>query len=220
MADTTFSAWTPTSAYLLGLFYADAHLNKKGLCTYRTKDKQLINLVQRLLDYGNIRAENYPAKYGPKPIYSLAFMGQMSKDLQRLGIPISPKANRLTWPHNLPSHLTRDFIRGFFDGDGSAGINQPQISFNSSSPQFLLAIETVAHALGCYPNEPSLHQTHHGSCYSLLYGNVVDTALLTMYMYLYPTTNMCLLRKRRRLFKTLGIKQIPDTPNLHTQDLT
>jgi hypothetical protein len=215
--NNVFSTWTPESAYLLGLFYADGCLNKGGLCTYRTKDKQLINLVRQLLNYGNIRTESYPTKKGPKSIYSIAFGQHMSKDLQLLGMPISPKANKLTWPPNLPPHLTRDFIRGFFDGDGSASINTC-IMFNSSSLEFLLTIEHITHNLGCYPHEPTFQETRYGSCYMLSYGNVVDVALLTMYMYLYPTTTTCLLRKRLRLFKSLGVTQIPDTPNLHYPD--
>lgn len=210
-----FDAWSNISAYLLGLFYADGHFDDNCLLTFRSKDKLLVQLVRNAVRYGTIRKATYPTKAGPKSIYRLSFGGNLGRSLRCLGMPFSPKAANLKWPMDLPPHLTRDFIRGFFDGDGSVDKNFPHLIFCSSSLSFLLSLEHIGHALGCYSAAPYLMRNPYGSCWTLSYGQVTDVALWTMYMYLYPTARLYLARKRDLLFQNMGVDIVPSTPDLH-----
>jgi hypothetical protein len=215
-----FDTWSAQSAYLLGLFYADGHLAEDcDFCLFSTIDFQLTKLVQQLLDYSDVRTNTYSTKQGVRTIYRVQFSGSLAQSLRKLGMPAGAKASWLTWPATLPSHLTRDFVRGFFDGDGSAGKNRPSLTFASSSPQFLEAIESIGRALTCYPREVIFDKNPYGSCYQLQYGNLVDVALWTMYMYLYPTIDLCLARKRDRLFRSLGVEMPPETEDLRNVEL-
>jgi len=209
-----FDTWSDVSAYLLGLFYADGHFDKDCLLTFRSKDKLLVELVQKALGYGTVRKASYPTKAGPKPIYRLSFGGDLGRSLKCLGMPLSPKAATLKWPAGLPPHLARDFVRGFFDGDGSANKNCPHLVFYSSSLFLLLSFEYIGRALGCYFTEPYLAQRVSGSCWVLSYGQVTDVGLWTMYMYLYPTADLYLPRKRDLLFRNMGVDNVPSTPDL------
>lgn len=199
-----FDSWTPESAYLLGLFYADGHLTSDcRSATLTTKDKQLSELVYSLIP-------NSVANFS-KPIKRVRLNKQLANGLQCMGLPPGRKSEKLEWPKELPPRLARDFIRGFFDGDGSAISGRPCIHFNSNSIALLLSIEYIGRALSCYHKTLIWSRT----CYKLIYCNLVDAALWSMYMYLYPTTDICLLRKRESLFSSLGVKKIPETPDIH-----
>ena len=82
---------------------------------------------------------------------------------------------------------------------------------------FLKAIEQVGCGLTCNCKNIRLTTNPHGSCYTLGYSTMREVALWGMYMYLYPTTDMCLIRKRTKLFENFGLYTIPDTPNLRDE---
>ena len=218
-----FDTWTPESAYLLGLLYADGHLDKEGrIISFHSTDYQLIDLVVNLIGYqGTISEQSYMTKQGQHTKYTITFGGPITGRVEEIGLPRGDKSTKLVWPPTLPSNVARDFVRGFFDGDGGTQAKPYGIAINfaSGSLPLLQAIEYVARNLGCWTKKPQYCTNPAGSCYNLQYGDKVEAALLAMYMYLYPTTDLCLHRKRDTIFGWFEI-EIPDTPDLHNQPIS
>ena len=146
---------TEEKAYILGLLYADGYNNTDrnsvnlGL---KESDKEILdkitNLIQptKPLQYvdtstsrKNIGFENSQNQY------RLVIANKhISQRLVELGCG-KAKTHNLTFPteEQVPSHLVRHFIRGYFDGDGSVyGDKQKQFSFVGTI-EFLLPLQQV-----------------------------------------------------------------------------
>jgi len=210
LQSTDAQEWNPESAYLLGLLFADGHSPKgeRKPVTLTTIDRQLANLVCSL-----VKAKQHwhpPKGIGKKEVCRCIINVESSETFRAMGLPVGNKIGKLEWPPLLPHRFARDFIRGFFDGDGWTARNVCTIGFASKSLPLLLAIEYIGQGLYCAPQEIREYQ----ACYRLCYADIVDVAKWGMYLYLYPTTDICLLRKRKRLFDNLGASQIPDTSDL------
>lgn len=125
-------------AYFLGLLYADGY-------NYVSRNAVLISLQDRDVDilekFNQYLNHNKPLyfikrnqeKKNQKSIYKIEINNrQMSQDLLKLGC-MQNKALVLKFPtrEQVPSHLLRHFVRGYFDGDGH--IKERQCSIVSSS---------------------------------------------------------------------------------------
>lgn len=112
-------------AYFLGLMYADGCITKtqSRICKniqYKVNlgmlDIDLLELFKTCLK-GNYIIKNRVLK-NSKIFYTTSLTSKkMVEDLERLGC-IERKSLVLKFP-DLPSELVSDFIRGYFDGDGS-----------------------------------------------------------------------------------------------------
>lgn len=199
--------WNSESAYFYGLFLADGHLAKyAGVLS--TKDEQLVELANSLLPQAGIKKGKTPTG----GIFYRVFLDKKSIELMEVrGCPIGRKFDRLPWPDDLPPKYTRDFVRGFFDGDGSISNDRIFISFSSSTVSFLERLELIGRSLFC--GKAKIHRGTY-SCRRIFYSDMVEVARWCTYMYLYPTTDICLHRKRDHLFSLYGVTKIPDTPSV------
>ena len=72
----------------------------------------------------------------------------MIDDLEALGVT-AVKSRIITWPEKLPSSFAREFILGYFDGDGHITYNKrpngryPYLAFTSGSANLLNSIADV-----------------------------------------------------------------------------
>ena len=106
-------------AYLIGLFYADAYLNKRYLeLTLSIKDKDYVEKLANIIGVNthirNIKNTEYKSIgfniYGKEIVNSLRKIGFIEKkSYQRDDIVFK----------NIPDNLKRHFIRGYMDGDGT-----------------------------------------------------------------------------------------------------
>lgn len=113
---------TQEKAYILGFFFADGCLTKKGTFGIKIKDKDLLERIKKELKSSHKIIECKPNKgsYSQEDsiYYGLYFTNkQIEKDLKELGVD-SNKTTTCSFPI-IPKELERHFIRGFFDGDGS-----------------------------------------------------------------------------------------------------
>lgn len=111
-----FREWSSEMAYLLGYIYADGSMDRKK---YRIRissvDKDQLETVRSLIDSNkpissasNKNGSWYNFNIQNKEIYA---------DLRKLGI-FPNKSLTMRLP-NIPKAYKIDFIRGYFDGDGS-----------------------------------------------------------------------------------------------------
>jgi hypothetical protein len=116
-----FQKWTPDMAYVLGLLFADGCVvcrqGRPFQIHLELKDIEFLNSVAHVID---------PAL----PVHTFCRAdGRMTGKFQLcrqsivddcLAVGLKPrKSLTLEWPTGLPPELEADFVRGYFDGDGT-----------------------------------------------------------------------------------------------------
>lgn len=135
---------TPNKAYFLGLLYADGCItNNKNSCYIKLKesDRYIIEKFKEEIDsqkplYYRKSEIVKGTDYVGKAQYKLELNSQLLiKDLYKWGVTQN-KSLSIQFPTNI-SYM-RDFIRGFFDGDGCIYNSQNRIMLNFVSNEFFL----------------------------------------------------------------------------------
>lgn len=124
--DNYFSSENERMAYLLGFLASDGTIDKKnnrikvGLSSV---DKDFLIMIKKELEYeGDIL--DYQTSNGFN-VSELTFTSQqIKKDLAKYNI-VPNKTFTYTFPENLNKKYWIDFIRGYFDGDGSVSTAGP-----------------------------------------------------------------------------------------------
>ena len=110
-----FKCWSHNMAYVLGLWFADGCIygGKMFDITLHNKDKYILKRIAELLEYeGNI--QDCVDKQAARINFSCVVI---YKDIIALG-GTENKSMTIQFP-NIPEEYLPDFIRGYFDGDGS-----------------------------------------------------------------------------------------------------
>jgi len=202
-----FDKWSPSVAYLLGLVFADGHVDHNHdngrAAHYLTfgfrASSDLPFVINNLLD-----SQKPPSEImsNGKPQLRLRFGDeQMIHRLIGLGVPSGKKSLIMEYP-NVPTGLDRHFIRGFFDGDGgvyysgraSKSDRRPvQVRFYSSSLTFLNGVSQRLSSYGfvgyIYEEGRRIHELPQGDAlyiegaYRLVYNR--RDACFGIYDFLY-----------------------------------
>jgi len=201
-----FKTWSPEMAYVLGFVVADGCIikRKNGLDSYvfnlTSKDKELLQDIKEALNFDykiGIKYNSLKMPYSQIQICNSI----ICKDLIKLGI--HPKKTYNLQPIEVPKEYFPDFVRGFFDGDGSVYIYKvnktPQIksSFVAATSPFITDFnERLCKSLKI--SEKSIHKLQFKDRrmpqYSIcLYVN--DSEKLAEFMYGNNPT-LCLKRKK------------------------
>ena len=182
-------------AYILGFIVADGCIIKRkgGTESYifniTSKDKDILEKIRKILGSNHkigIKYNSLKIPYNQIQICNL----EICRDLMKLGI--HPRKTYNLGPIGTPEKYFPDFVRGFFDGDGSVymqkvnGTLQIKSSFVAASSAFLKDFnKKLCKSLGI--TEKSVHQTQnvnrliqHSVCFyiddseklvKLMYGN-------------------------------------------------
>ena len=116
----------PIQAYILGFLAADGTIVSsvpRIALELSVKDYELLELIRdELAPDHTIRKrsrEKSSNRFASGESATLSFTSsQMVTDLARFGI-VPKKSLTMRWPSALPEYLERDFLLGYFDGDGS-----------------------------------------------------------------------------------------------------
>ncbi len=111
-----FKTWSRDMAYVLGLWFADGCIygGKIFDITLHSKDKYILKRIAELLGYEG-PLQDYVDKQAARLNFSCVVI---YNDIVALG-GTERKSFTAEFP-NIPSEFLPDFIRGYFDGDGSA----------------------------------------------------------------------------------------------------
>jgi hypothetical protein len=216
-------------AYFLGLMYADG-------CVTKTQSKICDN-IQHKVNLGMLDEElllmfrkslggNYPIKSrilkNNKIFYTTNITSKkMVEDLESLGC-IPKKSLVLTFP-NLSNELCSDFIRGYFDGDGSIFSSNQRVKRNNAiftytrpvihicgTKEFLTTvIEKLDLPETCIKKE----KRKTTNCWYIRFDSF--TRVQKFYDYLYHNKKFFLKRKKDKfneIFKQRGSETIMGTP--------
>ncbi len=110
-------SWTPDIAYLVGLIASDGCLINNGRhLNITSKDKEIIDNVQEILKMD----VKVPFKGGMFAglAYHLQFSNVAFYDFL-LSIGLTPAKSKTMGALKVPNAMYADFLRGYFDGDGS-----------------------------------------------------------------------------------------------------
>lgn len=192
-----FSNWSAPMAYVLGFWFADGTMMhiKSYRIRFSSKDIDHLEIIKKTLSSGS---PVYVDSSGP--IFAI-HSKQVCENLVRLG-GTPNKSNTMTFPEILGEFIA-DFIRGYFDGDGSVhsisyiasknGKRYTQIrsNFTSGSIKFLESLKRIlTHRLGLFDRKICQYGPHQ---FKLGYGQS-DTFKLLNFMY-YPGHPISLKRK-------------------------
>lgn len=171
-----FKTWSHNMAYILGLWFANGYIygGKIFDITLHTKDKYILKKVKEELGYkGDLY--DYVDKQAARINFSCVVI---YNDIVSLG-GCKNKSMIIDFP-NIPQEYLHDFIRGYFDGDGSIMQlkgNRLNSAFTSGSKKFLDGL------LKALKTEAGIERGSYDlSSYTLHFGKK-DTIRLGKYMY-------------------------------------
>lgn len=121
---------------------------------------------------------------------------QMVHDLQKYGV-IPCKSTIKKFPNNIPNHLMKHYIRGYFDGNGSICKSNGRLScsFVTGSEEFASELKDYLEKMGipCYP----ISKKSNSSSYSFLIA-CKDHNREKFLKYLYSNSSIYLDRKYQK----------------------
>lgn len=135
-----FKKWSKNMSYILGLICADGNLyndnyrNKgKVSISLATEDRQLLEDIALGMetDIGVVK-DRSTCKQSELTVYNM----EIYNDLIQLGLS-ERKSLTLKWLSNVPEEYQKDFLRGYFDGDGSLTFQQQSKNSKKVVIQFL-----------------------------------------------------------------------------------
>jgi hypothetical protein len=203
-----FSQWTSEMAYVLGYFCADGNfgLIKKTNSWYFTissNDWNHLELIRKTM--GSAHKLSKSTKQ-PKLHHLRILSEEICKDLLKLGV--TPRKSLTLHFPSVPHKYLNDFIRGYFDGDGSIYVERrnqaARLSITSGSRNFLVTLnnyleESAPGVVG------KLYKHKHARCYYLRYTRMDDIATLFTYFYPRGERTLCLKRKFEKFQEALTI---------------
>lgn len=172
-------------AYFLGLLMSDGYImsslyNKEIGIALKTEDKYILD---KLNNY--ISPEKTVSKYKNSFKWKV-ISPEMYNDLLKYGIVENKSHSEYEYPQ-IPKEFDKDFIRGYFDGDGcisikSSGYNV--ISFCSNSIRFLQSLslkllEYGIHTRPIYENK----RPGYNSLYTLYLSGGINKSIFKRFLY-------------------------------------
>lgn len=186
-----FKTWTRESAWFYGWVITDGHVNNKYVdITLQKRDNDVINKLKSLIDFdGNLYIRD------SKETISVHNRNVVNS-LYDLGIPEKNKTFECTYP-NVPKEFEWDFIRGVFEGDGSASFELKgslRLSICGASLQFLSGIENFLKNRGV---DVSLRQKNKNGkpFYEITSKNLPSALRWAYFMYANTTEEIRMNRK-------------------------
>jgi intein-encoded DNA endonuclease-like protein len=209
-----FDKWSPVMAYVLGFWFADGYMRQEK--SYRilfiSNDKQILEAIRNALE------SNHPIRKNKedRSLHISFHSKYLYKKLEMLG-GLRGKSQRMTFPY-VPQKYMRDFIRGYFDGDGSVFFveytrtkdgrrtRELRTNFTSGSRRFLdKVMEILYRELGL--SLKKLGVFNNGGSLKLGYG-MKDSDALLHYMY-YENFSIGLKRKAQFISR-IPVYQVHD----------
>lgn len=201
---------TQEKAYILGFLYADGYNNEKEGCVklgLQSSDKIVLDFFSKEIKL----SDNYNYEKCKSNILRLGLNSRiLSNTLTKLGCH-QAKTFTLKFPteQQVPSHLIRHFIRGYFDGDGCAYKLKRQkairVSF-SGCRKFIDELNNILHNIIKTTLRKLSTLNNNPLSATLEYNKHSD--ILLLYNYLYDNSTFYLERKHNKF-----ISYINNIPN-------
>jgi hypothetical protein len=191
---------TEEQAYVLGFVAADGSINHRGALRIElsSKDKAHLERISSLLcgDYTVTETHRNRIYKGKEVVrHSCVFnitCARWRDDLIKLGIVPNKTYKSFTMPTIIPQPLKRDFIRGYFDGNGSVGSTKAKIDI-CGGHTLLESILTCLQQEGIGVDRVVKKKTTQKDSYFYLCS---QQDIQNLYYYLYDGATLYLDRKK------------------------
>lgn len=202
---------TERKAYWLGFLYADGNVLQERY-SFRTRliltegDSDILEELKKDLEathnISHWKAHGYP---NSKPVKGLTITSRkMFEDLGRLGCyPRKSLTLRFPTSEQVPDHLLRHFVRGYFDGDGCITFRVPSESKRpfvqiEGTKEFLESLREHLRLHGVSVDSAlcKRHKDRSTNAYNLRIGHA--KGVKSMYHLLYDEATFWMRRKRDR----------------------
>lgn len=195
-----FSNQNANMAYIMGFLAADGNISKKGnriQSQLSIKDKNHLEMIQK--EIGGCEVYEYLSN-GYKSCGWHCYSAQIKNDLAKYGI-IPHKTGTLKMPIVLDKQYWKDFIRGYFDGDGSIYKDGTgfRVNITSANKEILEDINNyfVEHGV----KSSNLYTDHNNVCIRYR-----SQASIDIYNILYYPNCLCLKRKKEKFLNLMKEK--------------
>ncbi|MBI2054001.1 MAG: hypothetical protein HYT36_01545 [Candidatus Staskawiczbacteria bacterium] len=184
-----FDEWCPKMAYVLGFWFADGYMRheKSYRISFCSKDVNILLSIRKCLDSDHKII--FRKRDDSKDL--IIFSKKLYSKLLELG-GVRCKSRKVIFPP-VPNKFLPDFIRGYFDGDGSVFFvnyintknkksrSELRSNFTSGSIEFLESLQDILYKkLGLFKKK--ICGYNDGSSLKLGYGTY-DTLKLLRFMY-------------------------------------
>jgi hypothetical protein len=201
-----FLSWSANMAYVLGLLCADGNIvyTKRGthFIAWYSADYSLLMSVRNILGSEHrisVRRSDTGAVYRLQ-IGSKYWFAQLQK------LNIQPRKSARMRVPQMPKLFQKDFLRGYFDGDGnvwSGYINRTRttptpvliVAFTSASQHFLSDLHSILRLQGIQGGSVFTHKT---KSYSRLSFSTRDA--LKIYKIMYTVPHKLFLKRKKKVF--------------------
>lgn len=195
-----FSEQNNRMAYIMGFFAADGNVSKNGnriQSQLSLKDKGHLEMIQS--EIGGCEVYEYESN-GYKSCGWHCCSSQIKKDLAVYGI-IPHKTGTLSIPKVLDKQYWKDFIRGYFDGDGTICKDGTgfRVTITSANKEILEDINSYFEENGIKPS--NLYKDHNNICIRFR-----SQASIDIYNLLYYNDCLCLKRKKEKYIELMKEK--------------
>ena len=199
--DNYFKVQNSNMAYILGFLASDGNISKKENCItleLNREDKYILEKIAKELQCTR-PIKDYITSLGKKSSKLQFWSAEIKKDLAIYNI-VPDKTFTLKPPIFLKEDFYIDFIRGYFDGDGSVYIKDNKrkiIQFDGASKEMITWIRNVLNSYGITTNSLSTYLTEKGKImYRLTYYN--QEIVNNIYNLFYKDKEFFLIRKKEK----------------------
>jgi len=196
-----FKIWSPEMSYAVGFIAADGNICHSGrghVLHIACDDKDIIEKLKLALQYeGPMYEKN---RKNGKISYSLRICDlEIFQDLIKLNI--TERKSLTLLPPQIPANFTRDYIRGYFDGDGSVSIGNIKypkklvVNFYSASKHMAEYLHTIIRSVcsDSYNGKIYLRLAHQKTPYYAI--RLGHNAAKRLFFYMYKDASLYLNRK-------------------------
>lgn len=197
-----FDNWSANMAYILGFITADGSIRKKRpyiTIELNPKDEHILQeILNEIYPSGKIYKSHKYNKKRDITYYSssIVFYSQYMKNKLKEYSIFPNKTGKHKIDFNIPLKYQRDYVRGFFDGDGSIYITRDKkyghdkymSRFCAKSDIFMHQLHNMIHNLG----------TLYLDNQNLWIINCAHSDSIKLREYMYYNDCMCLIRKKEK----------------------
>ncbi|MFA5007881.1 MAG: LAGLIDADG family homing endonuclease [Candidatus Omnitrophota bacterium] len=201
-----FKTWSKNMAYILGYLFADGSLEDASYLRGKylritSCDLSIIQAIRTAFGSEHKIVKLPPSTINGKCRHFLRIGDHaIYSDLISLGLT-PRKSLTMVFPKCIPSNFMNDFIRGYFDGDGTFYCEKtkhgiiPRTVFTSGSKQFLESLSEVI-TNSCHLQRIKKVYVSHRS-YQLVYKSKEATGLMNFMFRLVSDNDLYLDRKHK-----------------------
>lgn len=195
-----FKVWTHETAWVLGLFVTDGHVNKQYHSIYFSqKDERILKLIAKYMEADYVLAPIGPTRSTPTLIVNSK---KIKMDLEALGI-VANKSLTIPFP-NIPGDFLASFIRGVIDGDGWVQKTGYVMKVTSGSQVFAEGLLSVFQTWQLH-SEITTTITQAGNLiYRVWVKGKYELPKLAKIIYNDATTDNFILSKRQRMSQRMA----------------